>query len=200
MHKLIIFEGLDNTGKTTLIDRFIRILKQLQYTYKVIKADNPLKGYNIDELTLEQIQVITDNYYKDFINNIAEVSMRFNYIILDRSWISEYVYGEIYRKQDPLHIIENNIIYERKLLKLYGEDYIHLYILIASAKFVIAHDDGLSLSEKDTLKINNEISLFNKVMDLTLIQQKQWMDVQDSPAQTYKDWLPYIVSELVPIN
>ena len=126
--------------------------------------------------------------------------MRFNYIILDRSWISEYVYGEIYRKQDPLHIIENNIIYERKLLKLYGEDYIHLYILIASAKFVIAHDDGLSLSEKDTLKINNEISLFNKVMDLTLIQQKQWMDVQDSPAQTYKDWLPYIVSELVPIN
>lgn len=200
MHKLIIFEGLDNTGKTTLIDRFIRILKQLQYTYKVIKADNPLKGYNIDELTLEQIQVITDNYYKDFINNIAEASMRFNYIILDRSWISEYVYGEIYRKQDPLHIIENNIIYERKLLKLYGEDYIHLYILIASAKFVIAHDDGLSLSEKDTLKINNEISLFNKVMDLTLIQQKQWMDVQDSPAQTYKDWLPYIVSELVPIN
>ena len=173
MHKLIIFEGLDNTGKTTLIDRFIRILKQLQYTYKVIKADNPLKGYNIDELTLEQIQVITDNYYKDFINNIAEASMRFNYIILDRSWISEYVYGEIYRKQDPLHIIENNIIYERKLLKLYGEDYIHLYILIASAKFVI---------------------------DLTLIQQKQWMDVQDSPAQTYKDWLPYIVSELVPIN
>ena len=200
MHKLIIFEGLDNTGKTTLIDRFIRILKQLQYTYKVIKADNPLKGYNIEELTLEQIQVITDNYYKDFINNIAEVSMRFNYIILDRSWISEYVYGEIYRKQDPLHIIENNIIYERKLLKLYGEDYIHLYILIASAKFVIAHDDGLSLSEKDTLKINNEISLFNKVMDLTLIQQKQWMDVQDLPAQTYKDWLPYIVSELVPIN
>lgn len=200
MHKLIIFEGLDNTGKTTLIDRFIRILKQLQYTYKVIKADNPLKGYNIDELTLEQIQVITDNYYKDFINNIAEASMRFNYIILDRSWISEYVYGEIYRKQDPLHIIENNIIYERKLLKLYGEDYIHLYILIASAKFVIAHDDGLSLSEKDTLKINNEISLFNKVMDLTLIQQKQWMDVQDLPAQTYKDWLPYIVSELVPIN
>lgn len=200
MKKLIIIEGLDNTGKTTLINRICNILKQCKKTYTVIKADNPVK--NIKDLTAEQIEEKTDEYYSLFMKNIRENTHYYDYIILDRSWISEFVYGYIYRNQDRLHIIEKNIMYERELYTLfYGN--VFLYVLFASSNFLQKNEDGNSLSHVDRELINKELYLFNSAYEYSIIPLKKRYQINldlGNNEYDFLDVLPDVINDILPLD
>lgn len=74
---LIILEGIDGSGKTTLS-------KKLSEKYKlpVIKFSYPKNDEEKNNMFLQYLKILYNNNFK---------------LILDRSWISEIVYGNIMR-------------------------------------------------------------------------------------------------------
>ena len=119
--KVIIVEGMDNTGKSTMIDRLIKYLarkdgidadKQI-YVKHLVKPDgeNDIeRATNID---------ITNFNLATFLIN-AHKENKYKYIILDRAWYSEYVYGQLYRNRQEHEI--------RKRVQVI-EEYLNNYFL-----------------------------------------------------------------------
>lgn len=101
MSKIIIVEGIDRVGKTTLIDKIIKELKYAKFI--PANADLSYRGYpslaKIIETeksfaTLATLAALEDTDYK---------------IIFDRFHISEYVYGKVdrgYINLDCFHLDE----------------------------------------------------------------------------------------------
>ena len=86
---LIIFEGLDNCGKTTLVDYFVnRGMKKYHFDYDAQNMDLFTKYMRVlDEKT--------------------------DILVLDRSFISEMVYGPVLRNNCKLTV-------EQYMMKLYN--------------------------------------------------------------------------------
>jgi len=52
----------------------------------------------------------------------------------------------MYRNRDPKDIVEDNIVMDYKISNIFGRENIYLYVLVGTSKFLIAHDDNMSLS------------------------------------------------------
>lgn len=89
---MIIIEGLDGVGKTTLVDFFVKMgMKKFHFNYD---------AYNIDLFTK----------YMRLLNEETSI------LVLDRSFISEMVYGPVLRNNCKLTIEQYT-----ELLKAYKE-------------------------------------------------------------------------------
>lgn len=155
--KIIIIEGLDNTGKTTMINRLMQRYKDVLY----IHSDKPeWDGDNIS-CAIRQTES-----FKNIVKRIIDTSLcnltKPNAIILDRSWLGEYVYGCMYR--------DNNDYYVLKMIKecfddlrYYDEHNCVSLLLTASPEFCMSHDDNMSLSDNDLNKIKEEKDRFEKL-------------------------------------
>lgn len=194
--KLIIIDGMDNTGKTTIINRLCKFFDDTnEVSYKVIKYDNPIctDSNNLD------IDKVTNKYYHDkFIDIDNAYRNNTNIIILDRSWLSEYVYGQIYRHRNPLNIMTNILSIEYKLFSLYWSSQVYMITLISpSLDLLIKNDDAKSLSNCniDLLKIEHQ--LFQEVYDMSLIPQKMLLDISkinhESLIYEFRDVLPDVL-------
>lgn len=181
---VIIVEGLDNTGKSTYIDKLKEHLlssENLQDNDVMIFHFNPIIGR-----TNEESANLTDEY------NIAAVESILNcmrkdklkYIILDRSWISEYVYGQIYRGRNSSDILQKITDLNEYLTYYigYGNIYLNMF-LVNDPNFVIKNEDGdsLSIGNNQYEQIEKEIKLFNEVFDACDLRK----------AKVYVDALPY---------
>lgn len=185
--KLIIVEGMDNTGKTTLINRLEKVLSTLSKKVHIIHLEKPPK--NIPE---EEIITYTKNYYDAVISQLtnSELYNLYDYIIIDRCHLSEYVYAPIYRNRNKLDIVEDNIVYEYKLLKAYKNN-IYMFLLYAdNCEFLLNHEDGKSLSDGNINNFNIEQKEFEKAFDMSLIKNKYPFCINE--LNEYKDILPYI--------
>lgn len=167
--KLLIFEGLDNIGKSTLIT----------WVNSALQTQRGIDGNRINIIHFTQPQGVTnaemikniDNYNNTICNDIVtwQNDNIYDYVILDRSWYSEYVYGQIYRnrlKRDILHkikLIELTLMWHMEI-----EDIYYIYVNTADLDFVIDNEDGESLSNSknkaNMLKtIKKEQKLFNEI-------------------------------------
>ena len=110
--KLIIVDGMDNTGKSTLIARLTKVLESLSNTTITIHSQKPPK-----DIAPEDTSAYQHKYYLDLINMLATLKSerKYDYIILDRGWISEYVYGPLYRNRGKQEIVEDNIVLDGEL-------------------------------------------------------------------------------------
>lgn len=161
MTKLVIIEGPDNTGKTTVIN-------ELMSKYNNVYYIHCQKPSNVDDAlaAAEQSQ--------QFIKICLQICDLVTYanpeiIILDRSWFGEYVYGCKYRNNDKDYVI-NMINTCLNLLKvsIKHNDLIYCPILLTvdNPEFCIKHDDGCSLSEANLLNISDEINRFNEIAEI----------------------------------
>ena len=80
---IIILEGPDGAGKTTLSDKLRQILQQDRMTH-VIKH-GPYKGLHAEDLC------------KIYFRSMSQALTYNDHVILDRAWLSEPVYGNVYR-------------------------------------------------------------------------------------------------------
>ena len=178
--KVIIVEGMDNTGKSTMIDRLIKYLarkdgldadKQI-YVKHLVKPDgeNDIeRATNID---------ITNFNLATFLIN-AHKENKYKYIILDRAWYSEYVYGQLYRNRQE-HEIRKRIQTIEEYLNNYFFKHIdtvsfHLLIFLATdPNFYIKHEDGQSLSIGNEQRdlIIKEMSLFTNIAYMAKVENK----------------------------
>lgn len=175
--KVILVEGLDNCGKTSLIDMYN---SYLQNTLHV----------NVLRINIIHLVKPEGNTYQEQADNIDKINSEtcekliefqknneYDYVILDRAWYSEYVYGQIYRHRTS-EDLRNKLKYlELSLMWHFDFDDIKfVYLTVNSPIFLLNHEDGLSLStitenaQNNILKnIRREMSLFDKVFDLSLL-------------------------------
>ena len=190
--KLIIVEGMDNTGKTTLINRLESVLSKTNNSIvKTIHLTKPPKDVPKDE-----IDSYMNTYDDTIISQLLDQHFYtlYDYIILDRGYISEYVYGPLYRNRNELDITVNNLIYEKKLIKLY-KDNIYLILLNSDTNtFLINNEDNQSLSKINEKLLNKEREKFIEGFNNSLICNKSIYTV-DKKVDEFKDVLPEIIKD-----
>lgn len=191
--KLIIVDGMDNTGKSTLIARLTKVLESLGNTTITIHSQKPPK-----DIAPEDTSAYQHKYYLDLINMLATLKSerKYDYIILDRGWISEYVYGPLYRNRDKQEIVEDNIVLDKKVLSLFNiPSDVYLIMLLGSTKFLLSREDGKSLSDNDESLIELERTEFEKGYDYSLIDKKIYYEV-DSDNE-YIEILPDVCRNIL---
>ena len=155
--KLIIVEGLDNTGKTTVINYLFTQFSSCFYFHcqKPINTD-PIKS------ALEQ----KDLFYS-LLNDILDINTRFkniDAIILDRSWIGEYVYGCKYRGNGDEFVMDM-IIYINDKLSVNNIHTFNILLTVDNIDFIMNNDDGKSISNNKYENILNEKERFEYIFD-----------------------------------
>lgn len=191
--KLIIVDGMDNTGKSTLIVRLTKVLESLGNTTITIHSQKPPK-----DIAPEDTAAYQHKYYLDLINMLATLKSerKYDYIILDRGWISEYVYGPLYRNRGKQEIVEDNIVLDKKVLSLFNiPSDVYLIMLLGSTKFLLSREDGKSLSDNDESLIELERTEFEKGYDYSLIDKKIYYEV-DSDNE-YIEILPEVCRNIL---
>ena len=191
--KLIIVDGMDNTGKSTLIARLTKVLESLGNTTITIHSQKPPK-----DIAPEDTAAYQHKYYLDLINMLATLKSecKYDYIILDRGWISEYVYGPLYRNRGKQEIVEDNIVLDKKVLSLFNmSSDVYLIMLLGSTKFLLSREDGKSLSDNDENLIELERTEFEKGYDYSLIDKKIYYEV-DSDNE-YIEILPDVCRNIL---
>lgn len=191
--KLIIVDGMDNTGKSTLIARLTKVLESLGNTTITIHSQKPPK-----DIAPEDTSAYQHKYYLDLINMLATLKSerKYDYIILDRGWISEYVYGPLYRNRSKQEIVEDNIVLDKKVLSLFNiPSDVYLIMLLGSTKFLLSREDGKSLSDNDENLIELERIEFEKGYDYSLIDKKIYYEV-DSDNE-YIEILPDVCRNIL---
>lgn len=167
--KIIIIEGPDNTGKNTLIHD---LLEKNEIT-KVIHCSTPKPSGN-DPL-LEQTR-----YFASLANECINESSQTDIIVFNRYYQGEYVYGQIYRDEDPKHILNMIGYLETKFrYELDDADIYYVQLLSSDPEMLISMDDGKSLSKAKREKIEIELKLFSEVYEKSTIQKKHIIYVND---------------------
>ena len=158
MTKLIIVEGMDNTGKSTLINQYKQVRTALNPDVKieVIHMEKPPQ-----DISKEELSVFQHNVYMKMIDNLRDLNARRDppdYIILDRAWISEYVYGPYYRNRDKTEIILDNLVIEERILDLFGNRSVYLiFLYVNNLDFIKSKEDGKSLAVVNGNKLYPDI-------------------------------------------
>jgi hypothetical protein len=108
MRKLIIVEGPDASGKTTLA-KFIARKHNGLYVH--------MSGH-------KEYHPIMTTYHRDWLDNIEwNVKSTGSLVVLDRTWLSELIYGSIFRPNAPLFPFQE---FQERIMLMGG-----LYIICA---------------------------------------------------------------------
>ena len=178
---IVLFDGLDNTGKTTQIQKLVSYFANKDMISTVCKYSK------FDKLDKKKEEKFCKRFYKDYFEKIvnwpdkvtpdpayiAEDNIHYihdNNLILDRGHISEAVYASMYRSYSGDYVWDLEKCLENK----YN---IYLIVLINSVEKAIEREDGLSLSNGDADKINIEISKFAEAYKKSCIQNKIIIDI-----------------------
>lgn len=157
--KVIIIEGPDNVGKTTLISQ---LFKKINNGYNRIyyihfskpKADDPIYAA-IEQKNMYEKTVGDVIYLKEA--DIADV------VILDRSWLGEYVYGCKYRGCGEKYALDNIKRFYKNLQDTPGIECYTVVLTVDNPDFCVKNDDNNSISQAKKEEIFDEIVRFNKV-------------------------------------
>ena len=179
--KLIICEGGDNLGKSTLIEGLCKYLKY--DTVMIRHFGKPPKGMSPAE-TLDFQFKCFDNEAR-FLHKAAQLFTftRFNYypntFIWNRSHIGEYVYGQMFRGSEQKEILNKLLTWEDQVLKWYRGIEIYLITHDADPEFFLKNEDGDSYAKtlEDKTK---ELKLFKEIHELSHIKNKLLIKVDEN--------------------
>lgn len=190
---VFVFEGPDNLGKSTIIKSLVNEYKDVRDIYMMHftgphceNGEDPFE-YQRQMFLSKVKKIITMNQY----NKIAGYKND-DIFILDRSWIGEYVYGQIYRSGDPHKILD--LINDCNSMLGYEGIKTVFIRLDADNDFVIFHDDNKSFtSDYDAVKrsetVSREIKLFREAFNKMKINSnnavKIGIRVQDDDSITF---------------
>ena len=164
--KVLLLEGLDNVGKSTVAEELIIRYKN-RYNIMFMHSRSPQYQENVDPLTYQGIEFFmkadtaaymatfeeekNPYFLSDQLHPLSETLC-----IFDRSWIDEYVYGQIYLNESYWEIL---LMITKCFEALYRPGvilenmHVSIVYLDASPEFSIKKDDGKSFTS--TIKENN---------------------------------------------
>jgi len=158
---LIIVEGMDNTGKDTLISGI------KSHFNKSDIEEIHFTGPNIKDNIIAYIEQIKQ--YGDKLLQTALLDK--DIIIWNRSYMGEYVYGQIYREVNKYDVEKMIKVMNTELSKL-DMDILYVQLICTSNTLIIDNEDGKSLSNsvdnyKTYLKtLKKERTLFKEAYNL----------------------------------
>ena len=163
----LIFEGPDNLGKSTIINKIVSNFKDTR-DICMMHSRGP-QNLDGEDPFIHQTNVFRDKATKLLMMSSSELHLKTcpkNIAILDRAWYGEYVYGQIYRNADPTRVL--NMINTCNLML--GATVFVVIQLTASPEFIVSHDDGLSFTsdlqkEERLAKVAHEIELFDECFE-----------------------------------
>ena len=166
--KIIIFEGLDNTGKSTQINNIMnRIEKQSFHTIHY----SAIKGNNIWE---RSVRLYT------YMFKLFNLCIRKNInLLVDRAHLGEFVYGPIYRKYKGDYVFN----LEKKYIKNKFLNNIYLIVLIDNPSNLIKREDNKSLHKNSTENILYETERFIMAFDESFIKNKIIIDINNKSEE-----------------
>lgn len=174
--KVLLLEGLDNVGKSTLASELIARYKN-KYNILFMHSRSPQSKGDVDPLTYQTVEFITK---ADIAANIAKHEISKDHplsetlCIFDRSWLDEYVYGQIYRKESSHEILNMIKLCFRCLMyeELASNVDVAAVFLEAAPEFSIAKDDGKSFTsdiaeyDKKLVQVVREKNLFLSILNI----------------------------------
>ncbi len=159
--KLIIVEGTDNIGKDTVINKLCEHFNSVT----LIHCDGPkskiFTPYEQDEKFLTYAKNIKNGLYNST-----------DCIIMNRSHIGEFVYGQLYRNRNEYKIYEliDNVNYILKTTNNLTIKYIQL--LSSSIELRKTFDDNKSLSKMNDILMERENELFLEIYNYVNLDKK----------------------------
>jgi thymidylate kinase len=171
MSPIIIIEGLDRLGKSTLINN---ILDEYGF-YHYIHYEKPKKLAVYQRTSINPLYAYQNESFDAGFRLIenAAASATPSKIIFDRFHLGEYVYSPLYRGYAGEYVFEQ----EKRCLKYVGgkTDLIKM-ILLTSSNFEFMEDDGLSF---DPTNKEKEQNLFIEAFNKSAIHDKRIIDVHN---------------------
>lgn len=160
---ILIVEGLDNTGKSTLIKQ---IRSKILVDPKTISlhCSSPPNNSNAEWSKLHYTQILSE---------VSRLNQNGWDVILDRSHIGEMVYGPLYRGvKDSTYILD----LDKHFLQAQDS---YMILLTDSPESLVSRDDGYSpsINIDDLDKITN---LFLNAFDKSFIEHKLHYDITDN--------------------
>lgn len=182
MGKLIIVEGIDRTGKDSLVNflisHFYSHRSGENAHIKFVHWGYPEGNTNSDKIHFQK---------KDFKRKAKQarnflVKHKNGIVIWNRSHIGEYVYGPMYRDEDVSWIkdYEQHNIIEH----LHNIADMHLFLLDGNIDFLLSQDDGDSFTDNKELKEEEQGRFLQAYID-SKIPYKKYILVAD--AEGYHD-------------
>ena len=175
--KVIIIEGPDNTGKNTLINHVL----DNNEIVKIIHCSKPKQLDNVLYHQFISFKKLAEEAIKDYSSNSDEV------LIYNRYHIGEYVYGQLYRNENPEQILEVIHLIEDTILNAIPQDNIsYIQLLSRSAKLLQNNDDNKSLSNARLDLIEKENQLFKEAFEKSKFKNKHIIYIDKENTDTFK--------------
>lgn len=182
--KVLFLEGLDNVGKSTVANELMTRYKE-KYNILFMHSRSPKPQEGVDPLTYQSIEffmkadiaahmAMYEECKDTYIPENKKHPLSETLCIFDRSWLDEYVYGQIYRNEKPEDILDmikfcfRHLTYDVLVHKV---EPVMVY-LDASPEFSIAKDDGKSFTSnieeynEKLYQVKREYNLFMSVMNI----------------------------------
>lgn len=178
--KVLLLEGLDNVGKSTIAEELMTRYKD-KYNIMFMHSRSPQQQENVDPLIYQGVEFYmkadTAAYmamYEEEKNPYLPVNQQHplseTLCIFDRSWVDEYVYGQIYRNESYWEILlmitkcfealtRPGVVLENMKVSI-----VHLD---ASPEFSIKKDDGKSFTS-DIVEYNAKLEQVKREKELFL--------------------------------
>lgn len=181
--KLIILEGGDRLGKSTLIKG---ICDNFNYDNVCIRHFGKPRG-NLDPNNVLDYQFECFNKEKRLLQKFIEVTGGDYYryfediMIWNRSHLGEYVYSQMFRGGNAEELKQLLIEWEKfNIKRMYEEDCkVYLITLTADPEFFLSKEDGKSFSKTLNEK-SIELKLFNEAHNFSLIKNKLLVKVDSN--------------------
>lgn len=174
--KVVIIEGMDNTGKTTVIHGLMEKYNNVYYMHAV-KPDikDPIKCAIAQQDAF--IRMAND------VVSLKRSGVKVDLVILDRSWVGEYVYGCLYRGNGD-DFVKSMINDCYMLLRNAGTGLFPLdfstILYTASPEFCTKNDDGKSISKGRIEAIKKEGERFLEIVKSgCVVGKKAIINVED---------------------
>ena len=181
--KIIIIEGPDNTGKNTLINDIL----EHNEVVKVIHCGKPNPLGNVLLNQYVSFRNLAEIAINDFVNTTLDNKVE-DIIIFNRYHIGEYVYGQIYRNENPIQILEVIKMIEDKILANIPQDNIYyIQLLSTSSELLQMNDDGKSFSDAKLELIEKEQQLFKEAYEKSQFKNKHIIYVNKENSNEFRD-------------
>lgn len=174
--KHIIIEGGDRLGKSTLIES---ISKHFNFdNVSVRHFGKPPKTFEEGEspLDFQARCFVKEGAMLEFLkqNENDKYGYFENVVIWNRAHLGEYVYGQMFRGEDPKEIKDFLLDFEEQFLLENLETY--LILLTADPEFFLSKEDGNSFSQNLDQK-TTELRLFDEIFEASSIDKKLRVNV-----------------------
>lgn len=149
---LILLEGVDNCGKSTQAKKLFNLLNSNGNHTIII----PCSNFKTNSKDVKQANL---DFNKKLMTKLSQLCDDPNFnVICDRSWLGEWVYGQLYRNYRQVEIFDFEEIFE---------DISVIPVLFYDVvENIISRDDGFSFSIDPKRKLE-EINLFFEAFNLT---------------------------------